>query len=160
MKRSLYICITILAILSLSQIAAGVPSGVSEKPNTAFYGTETCTLLKQGEKSIKEGWTYIIGQEWTCTLKSDDSQVAGSYTLHVRGPRHGGQEHTIVASYHMKNAYHEWVGEIYGTIAKDGTITWINGSAVAQVGPNMRHIMYLRFDGAKVNGWYVERGMQ
>ena len=165
MKRSLYICITILAILSLSQIAAGmpVPSGVSEKPNTKFYGTESCTLVKQGEKSIKEGWTYFIGQEWSCTLKSDDSQVAGSGTLHIWRPwaKISGQQHSIVASYHMKNAYHEWVGYRWGTIAKDGTIKWVNGWAgTPEAGSYWRHVMYLRFDGAKVYGWYDERGMK
>ena len=162
MRRKSMITFVILAVVSLLLIAANCPPGAKEKPHEVFFATESCVVTDPGEAINTTGWTFYKGQKWDCKWVSADNLFVGTFTLEVMSPKekHNGQAHTVIAKFNLMTDTHEWVGSRWGTVDKDGSITWINGSMkTPEAGGYCRHNGWLRFDGASVYGWYETRGM-
>jgi len=161
MKRTSIFALVMLAVVSLLLIAAKCPPGASIKPTEEFFATESCVVTDPGEEINTTGWTFYKGQKWECKWVTTNEVVAGTFTLEVSSPKekHNGQEHTAVAKFTLMSKTHKWVGSRWGTVDKDGSITWINGSLFTpEAGGYCHHIGWLRFDGASVYGWIETRG--
>ena len=161
MKRSMFVSLIGLIVLSLLLIAAGCPPGAREEGGVQFFATESCVVVKEGERVEKDGWAYYRDRELECQMVSMDSQMNGRLELRILDPRYKayGKEHTVVGKFHLYVADNEWVGFRWGTIDKGGTITWMNGWAgTPESGYFWRCVAWFRYEGADVTGWSKHKG--
>lgn len=158
MKRSLYLALTVLAVISMSLVAWHKPG--LEKDQDEFSGTLACDVTKEGRQVDQDHFVYNIDRELSCTLTSADEHVAGAMSVRYLKPhyKHSGQEHTQWVRIHLDAGAIQWVGWAWGTVAKNGDLTLVNGWLYTpEQGAYYRHIAWLSFDMPNLYGSYETR---
>jgi hypothetical protein len=159
MKRSLYLALTVLAIVSMALVAWHKPG--YEKDLDEFYGTLACDVAKEGELVDLDHFMYYKDRELSCKLTSADDHVAGELAIKYMKPRYKyyGQEHTQVVQLNLVAGSIKWIGYAWGRVARNGDLTLVNGYMITpEQGYYLRHIAWLSFDMPSLYGSYETRG--
>lgn len=158
MKRSLYLALTVLAILSMSLVAWHKPNHPKELDE--FSATLSCDVVKEGRQADQDHFIYNIDRELSCKLTSADEHVAGTLTIKYMKPRykHAGQEHTQWVHLHLVAGSIKWIGYAWGNVARNGDLSLVNGWLITpEQGAYLRHIAWLSFDMPNLYGSYETR---